>query len=119
MHELCRALKAFSVSEDGIREIRLTPGDKWAIRSTLVDGLVKEGYVERVEKVALKIETRPIEDKAMKAAPENKDQELVEVDVTGMSDADLRSAIKDKTGKAPGPRSSRETLVRMYGEAVA
>ncbi|MFP1634093.1 hypothetical protein ACLB6G_20375 [Zhengella sp. ZM62] len=35
------------------------------------------------------------------------------------SDAQLRDAIKEATGKAPGPRTSREKLVEQFNELNA
>lgn len=35
------------------------------------------------------------------------------------SDAQLRDAIKQETGKAPGPRTSRETLIKTFNEINA
>lgn len=35
------------------------------------------------------------------------------------SDAQLRDAIKETTGKAPGPRTSRENLIKQFNELNA
>lgn len=91
-------IKPFPFSTDGVTALFAVPGEPAEIPDALIAGLTAEGFVSIGGDL---VET---EDAPTPAQP----------DLVSMRDADLRAAIKAATGTAPGPRTSRATLIEQY-----
>ena len=87
---LCKILKGFPYSEDGVKTKHAEPSEQHDLPDNLVPGLVKEGYVLILDEEGKK---------ALGGSPENKMQGASDEQKAHM--AALRDEYRSKTGKEP------------------
>lgn len=105
---MCKILRSFPYSHDGFTPEFAEAGSVVGVPADLVEGLARAGYLRRAGEA--KTMGRAVENKMIEAAPENKDDEEVDL---------LRGEYAEITGKKPhhlwrAPRL-REEINRIRG----
>lgn len=105
---LCMILKSFPFSRNGVKIEDAVKDETVDIPDALVEGLEAEGFVERLG------EDDKVETKVVETTPETKGGgEAGAIDVTAMSDDELKVHVEKVTGQKPHWNAKRDTVLAM------